>query len=78
MATLTSLSSLMQRKLRKVGHPELAKRVSRAVAGGNNPEEQIDRLSLTLLKIRDQDTKSYRAIQDEARDFFQYYNNLWA
>ena len=77
MLTYSQLTSSIQRKLRKSGHPELAKRVSRAISGGKTTDEQIDRISVTLERIKKENRKSYRVIEHESKDFFRYYNNLW-
>ena len=67
----------MQSILRKNGEARLARRITRALASSNNENEIIDRVSLTLQRIKQENSASFRLIQKEASAFFRYYNNLW-
>ena len=78
MSDYLELTGQMQRTLRRNGHSDLARRISRAIAGGKSESEVIDRVSLVLERIKQENSGSYRLIRKESTYFFRFYNNLWA
>ena len=77
MSDYLELTGQMQRMLRRNGHSDLARRISRAIGGGKTENEIIDRVSLVLERIKQENASAYRLIRKEATDFFRLFNNLW-
>lgn len=68
----------MQRILRRNGHQDLGRRISRAVAGAKQEAEIIDRVSLVLDRIARENAVCHKLISRQAAEFFRLYNDLWA